>query len=204
MTPHAQLGFPRPLTEVVTRPLLISNPNKFPVSFKVKTTAPKSYCVKPNAGFIPAGQRTEIQIMLQPMAKEPPLAAKCRDKFLVQSAAVPSHLADASAGDFWAELSKTGKDAISEQKLRVAYLPAKSAAVPEEDEEGTTSAKATPAPLTPAQLEAENTKLRAQLKSNTSRLPKVSLPIVMFLLALVAAAAAAGTWYVITNDLIKF
>lgn len=206
LSPHAQLGFPRPLSELVTRPLLIRNSNKFPVAFKIKTTAPKQYCVKPNSGRIEPGQKTEVQIMLQPMQTEPPLNAKCRDKFLVQSVQIPAQLASVPIFDLWSVVEKQDKDAIREQKLRVAYLPPTSASVPEEPEDGSSAAGSRngPAkPLTPAQLEAENKKLRAQLASNTSRIPKVPLPLVALLLAVVAAVTAAGVWLAIENDLLK-
>lgn len=175
---------------------MISNPHSHAVAFKIKTTAPKSFCVKPNSGFLPAGGKAEVLIMLQAMDEEPPLNAKCRDKFLVQS--TPASSTAASPIEFWASVNKSE---ISEQKLRVAYLPPTSAAVPEEPEEEETKAKA--APKTATELEQENAQLRAQLKANASRVPKIALPLVALLLALVAAAAAAGTWYAITNDLLS-
>lgn len=54
LNPHTTLGFYRPLTETVKRTLIVGNPNKAPVAFKIKTTAPKLYCVKPNCGRIGA------------------------------------------------------------------------------------------------------------------------------------------------------
>ena len=64
----------------------IHNPNHQPVAFKVKTTAPKQYCVRPNSGRVEPGETIEILVLLQPLAQEPPPHAKCKDKFLVQSA----------------------------------------------------------------------------------------------------------------------
>ena len=52
ISPHTQLGFPRPLTQVVKKSLYVTNSNSQPVAFKVKTTAPKQYCVRPNSGRI--------------------------------------------------------------------------------------------------------------------------------------------------------
>lgn len=86
LNPHVQLGFPRkciivylslrtqidplsacasryagPLTQLVKRSLQVSNPNNQPVAFKVKTTAPKQYCVRPNSGRIEPGEKVEVQ-----------------------------------------------------------------------------------------------------------------------------------------------
>jgi len=52
---------PGPLTQLVKRSLLIHNPNSSPIAFKVKTTAPKQYCVRPNSGRVEAGESVEVQ-----------------------------------------------------------------------------------------------------------------------------------------------
>jgi len=44
-----------PYTNVVTSELKLSNPSQKRVLFKVKTTAPKCYCVRPNSGIIEPG-----------------------------------------------------------------------------------------------------------------------------------------------------
>jgi len=41
-----------PFTEVVTSNLILQNPTDSRVAFKVKTTAPKRYCVRPNSGVL--------------------------------------------------------------------------------------------------------------------------------------------------------
>ncbi|KAH9166060.1 VAMP-associated protein [Lactarius sanguifluus] len=79
LQPSNSLGFNRPLTQNVKRSLSITNPNADPISFKIKTTAPKLYCVRPNSGKVEPGQTVEVQVMLQAMKEEPPLNAKCKD-----------------------------------------------------------------------------------------------------------------------------
>ncbi|EZF28939.1 hypothetical protein H101_07374 [Trichophyton interdigitale H6] len=56
-----ELGFKRPFTKEVTEILYLRNPNSDPVAFKVKTTAPKHYCVRPNSGRIEPGKQVEVQ-----------------------------------------------------------------------------------------------------------------------------------------------
>lgn len=50
-----------PLTRLVTQALHIHNPHPHPVAFKVKTTAPKQYCVRPNSGRVEPGESVEVQ-----------------------------------------------------------------------------------------------------------------------------------------------
>lgn len=72
-----------------------------------------SYCVRPNSGRIEPGRHVEVQgwclcdcvglsdgprdnrsktVLLQAMKEDPPLDAKCKDKFLVQSVAITGDL----------------------------------------------------------------------------------------------------------------
>jgi hypothetical protein len=44
-----------------TQLLRLRNPGVDPIAFKVKTTAPKQYCVRPNAGRIEPGEEVEVQ-----------------------------------------------------------------------------------------------------------------------------------------------
>ncbi|KAF9944111.1 phosphatidylinositol-binding protein scs2, partial [Modicella reniformis] len=88
LNPSVQLAFRRPLTEAIKETLIIYNPSQLPVAFKVKTTAPRQYCVRPNSGCIEPGQKLEVQIQMQAMKEEPPADFKCKDKFLVQSVPV--------------------------------------------------------------------------------------------------------------------
>ncbi|WOO79643.1 putative protein [Vanrija pseudolonga] len=141
LSPPSQLGFPRPLTVVVKRSLFIHNPHSSPVAFKVKTTAPKQYCVRPNQGRVEPGENVEVQIVLQPLPADPPPHAKCKDKFLVQSAFISPDEEMHSLPELWATVEKGNKAAISEQKIRCIYLAAEDGShpngIPEENEDNT-------------------------------------------------------------------
>lgn len=56
------------------------------VVFKIKTTAPKKYCVRPNSGILLPNNHTDIVLSLQPFSYDP--LEKNKHKFLIQSAAV--------------------------------------------------------------------------------------------------------------------
>lgn len=62
------------------------------------------------------------------------MSAKCRDKFLVQSTIITPDRENVSLTDLWGVVEKEDKTAIHEQKIRVAFLPAATAPVPEEEE----------------------------------------------------------------------
>ncbi|KAL7949394.1 PapD-like protein [Trichoderma barbatum] len=114
-----ELSFRRPFTVEVAQILKIKNPSSSPLAFKVKTTAPKQYCVRPNAGRIEPGQDFDVTVLLQAMKADPPLDAKCRDKFLVQSAPIT---ADKEFASIASVLESTDKSAIFERKIRVNWL----------------------------------------------------------------------------------
>jgi len=116
-----ELSFKRPFTTEVSQTLTLRNPNSTPVAFKVKTTAPKQYCVRPNAGRIEAGQSFDVSVLLQAMKQDPAPDARCRDKFLVQSTAIT---ADKEFASHTAVLETADKASLIERKIRVNWLPA--------------------------------------------------------------------------------
>jgi len=117
----SELEFQRPFTREVTQTLRIKNTNYEPVAFKVKTTAPKQYCVRPNSGRIEAGKEVEVQVLLQQMKKDPPPDFKCRDKFLVQSILITADREAENVQQIWSQVEKSAKSAIQEKKIRVVY-----------------------------------------------------------------------------------
>lgn len=100
-----------PFRDVTKETLFLTNTEAEPVLFKVKTTNPKQYCVRPASGFIEPNERKEItsapffintfphvcvpfhadvsdsSVMLQPLKDEP--SPKSRDRFLIQSRSYP-------------------------------------------------------------------------------------------------------------------
>lgn len=135
LIPNNALGFNRPFTQLVKKVLTVANNNTLPVAFKVKTTAPKLYCVRPNSGRIEPGESVEVSVMLQPMKEDPPLATKCKDKFLIQSTLITPEKETKDLQEIWNVPGTTGEEwKVHQQKLRVVYLPAEGQTVEEEDE----------------------------------------------------------------------
>ncbi|XP_051562467.1 vesicle-associated membrane protein-associated protein B/C isoform X2 [Myxocyprinus asiaticus] len=92
LEPQFELRFRGPFTDVVTTTLKLANPTDRNVCFKVKTTAPRRYCVRPNSGVIDAGTSINVSVMLQPFDYDP--NEKSKHKFMVQSLLAPPDMTD--------------------------------------------------------------------------------------------------------------
>ncbi|KAK4797386.1 hypothetical protein SAY86_029712 [Trapa natans] len=104
--------------------LKVVNNTEHHVAFKVKTTSPKKYFVRPNANVIQPWDACFIRVTLQPQ-NESPLDLQCKDKFLLQSTVVPPHsdIDDLSPDTF----KKDGGKLVEECKLKVVYIAPNSA-----------------------------------------------------------------------------
>lgn len=87
LEPSNELRFRGPFTDVVTAELKLLNPTDKRICFKVKTTAPKRYCVRPNSGILETGCSVTVSVMLQPFEYDP--TEKNKHKFMVQSMYAP-------------------------------------------------------------------------------------------------------------------
>ncbi|CAL9214217.1 unnamed protein product [Arabidopsis halleri] len=98
----------------------LTNTTHHYVAFKVKTTSPKKYCVRPNVGVVAPKSSCEFTVIMQAF-KEPPPDMVCKDKFLIQSTAVSAETTDE---DITASMfSKAEGKHIEENKLRVTLVP---------------------------------------------------------------------------------
>uniref|UniRef100_A0A8C4PCW1 MSP domain-containing protein n=1 Tax=Dromaius novaehollandiae TaxID=8790 RepID=A0A8C4PCW1_DRONO len=71
LEPQHELKFKEPFTDGVTTNLKLGNPTDRNMCFKVKTTAPCRYCVRPNSAIIDAGTSINVSVMLQPFDYDP-------------------------------------------------------------------------------------------------------------------------------------
>ncbi|RCI16419.1 hypothetical protein L249_1914 [Ophiocordyceps polyrhachis-furcata BCC 54312] len=126
------LNFRRPFTVEVSQILTIKNPTNVPLAFKIlRPTECRPHRARPvfrchGYVMLPACCRAwtdKVAVLLQAMKADPPLDAKCRDKFLVQSAPITS---DKEFASIALVLESTSKDQIQERKIRVNWLPATS------------------------------------------------------------------------------
>ncbi|XP_023331182.1 vesicle-associated membrane protein-associated protein A isoform X2 [Eurytemora carolleeae] len=85
--PPIELSFQGPFVTAVTSSMKLKNPSDKKVCFKIKTTAPKRYCVKPNSGVVDPTSEVQIAVSLQPFEYDP--SEKNKHKFMVQSMFAP-------------------------------------------------------------------------------------------------------------------
>lgn len=116
--PANELKFVGPFCAAVSSYMRLSNPTEHVILFKIKTTAPKKYCVRPNCGLLEPKSTIEIAIILQPFIFD--AAEKNKHKFMVQSMIMPE--GDVSVDQLWKDVSP---DDLMDSKLRCVFeLPA--------------------------------------------------------------------------------
>ncbi|KAJ3706573.1 hypothetical protein LUZ61_010278 [Rhynchospora tenuis] len=130
-----ELKFPFELKKQISCSLQLRNKTDDYVAFKVKTTSPKKYCVRPNSGIVPPRSTADVVVTMQAQKEAPP-DMQCKDKFLVQSVIVNE---GANAKEITPDMfSKDSGNEVDEVKLRVAYVapPRPPSPVHEGSEEG--------------------------------------------------------------------
>ena len=96
----------------------LKNPSDRKVCFKIKTTAPKRYCVKPNSGVVDPNTEVAIVYSLQPFDYDP--AEKNKHKFMVQSMFAPDGEINQDA--LWKEVDQND---LMHSRLRCVFtMPA--------------------------------------------------------------------------------
>ncbi|KAH1106862.1 hypothetical protein J1N35_010630 [Gossypium stocksii] len=134
-----ELQFPFELRKQISCSLNLSNKTYNYVAFKLKTTNPKKYCVRPNTGVVlPASTSNVIAVTMQAQKEAPP-DMQCKDKFLLQSVVASPGTA---AKDITPEMfNKESGNYVEECKLRVVYPapPQPPSHVQEGSEEGSSS-----------------------------------------------------------------
>ncbi|XP_058766228.1 vesicle-associated protein 1-4-like isoform X1 [Vicia villosa] len=121
-----ELQFPFELKKQISCSLQLLNKSDNCVAFKVKTTHPKKYCVKPNNGVVLPRSTFDVRVIMQAQTEAPP-DMQCPDKFLFQSI-VAKHKTyhsknGATTKDFTPQMfDKEFGYEVKECKLRVIYI----------------------------------------------------------------------------------
>ncbi|KAF7828409.1 Vesicle-associated protein 1-2 [Senna tora] len=130
-----ELKFPFELKKQISCSIQLSNKTDSHVAFKVKTTNPKKYCVRPNTGVVLPRSTCDVIVTMQAQKEAPP-DMQCKDKFLLQSVKKDETI---TPKDITAEMfNKESGNVVEECKLRVLYVspPQPPSPVPEGSEEG--------------------------------------------------------------------
>nr|AMN87023.1 hypothetical protein [Paspalum vaginatum] len=114
-----ELRFPFELNKQISCTLQLTNKTNKQVAFKVKTTSPKKYCVRPNNGIVASRSKADVVVTMQAQREAPP-DMHCKDKFLLQSAIVASDIMPKDVtGDMF---TKESGNVVDEVKLKVVYV----------------------------------------------------------------------------------
>lgn len=115
-----ELQFPFELKKQISCSMQLTNKSDNHVAFKVKTTNPKKYCVRPNTGVVMPHSSCDVIVTMQAQKEAPP-DMQCRDKFLLQSVVVNP---GTTSKDITPEMfNKESGNQVDESKLRVSYVP---------------------------------------------------------------------------------
>ncbi|KAF7009984.1 hypothetical protein CFC21_024463 [Triticum aestivum] len=130
-----ELRFPFEFMKQISCSMELTNKTDDYLAFKVKTTSPKKYCVRPNSGIVPPRSTSSVVVTMQALKQAPP-DMQCKDKFLVQSAVVTEGTA---VKDITGEMfKKESGNVVDEVRLKVVYVqpPRPPSPVREGSEEG--------------------------------------------------------------------
>ncbi|KAK9068253.1 hypothetical protein SSX86_012364 [Deinandra increscens subsp. villosa] len=115
-----ELEFAFELKKQISCSMQLKNRTNNHVAYKVKTTNPKKYCVRPNMGIVLPHSTFDVIVTMQSQ-KEAPLDMQCKDRFLLQSAVASP---GATAKDITPELfNKESGNQVEECRLNVNYAP---------------------------------------------------------------------------------
>ncbi|KAJ1272023.1 hypothetical protein BS78_06G171300 [Paspalum vaginatum] len=115
-----ELRFPFETKKQISCSMQLTNRTDDYIGFKVKTTSPKKYCVRPNSGIVPPRSTSDVIVTMQAQKEAPP-DMQCKDKFLVQSVVVAE---GTSVKDITGDMfTKESGNVVDEVKLKVVYVP---------------------------------------------------------------------------------
>lgn len=128
LQPAQTLDFSETSSVAQTKRLTLLNKSPGFVAFKVKTTAPKCYLVRPSSGVLSTGKSVEIQIILQPNSYNP-AEGKPNHRFLVQAHEVDDETPPSR--ELWNSFTK---EKLEEQRLNVKFIDGDTSGVgPQQD-----------------------------------------------------------------------
>lgn len=165
ITPAHEIVLKGPFDRVVTSYLELYNPTDEQICFKVKTTAPRRYCVRPNSGLIKPTEKIKIAIMLQPIDNDSQ-SERNRHKFMVQSVSIKDE--NMNVDNIWNEAPSND---IMDSKLRCVFqMPSVS-----EDSETSASPSSTTAsaPAPPSYPQATTQSPSSKSKSKVQDEPNI-------------------------------
>jgi hypothetical protein len=144
------LNFRFQLNKQLLASISMNNPSDKRVGFKIKTTAPKKYVVRPSSGVVEPRSSMAVQVIMQAQKEYPADFQNCKDKFMVQTTVMSSDEAlDKET------FNKDVRKEMREHRLKVVLEgpAAPPSPVPEANENDDENSRAAAAAATVAPLE---------------------------------------------------
>ncbi|XP_034106429.1 vesicle-associated membrane protein/synaptobrevin-binding protein [Drosophila nasuta] len=165
--PEHELRFVGPFNRPVVTVMTLRNNAPSTLVFKIKTTAPKRYCVRPNIGKIAPFRSTQVEICLQPFMYDQ--QEKNKHKFMVQCVLAPQDADLSDLNKLWRELEPTQ---LMDAKLKCVFEmpPSESNAENNSGGNNTNAGGSVAGNATASQSAAES------LKTDASKLSDEELP----------------------------
>ena len=107
--------FPNLLYQSFTSKMTLKNVSAGNVAYKVKTTAPKRFMVRPSTGILVPSESVDVQVVLHPLSSYP---SGNTDGFQVQATPTTRANNETLTRDEWTEISK---NSIQEKRLSVIF-----------------------------------------------------------------------------------
>lgn len=137
------------------------------LAFKVKTTAPKVYHVRPNAAVVGPNELVKVDIYFKGWEEEPGPGFVCRDKFLVVWLPCPYTIDESvTVAQLWPKLELEFKAASKSKKVRVEFVLGQ----PEGTVGGEAPSEAVPGVPGSTDLQAELEELRGKVSAMTEKM----------------------------------
>jgi hypothetical protein len=112
LDPNDQLCFQESSEGQLRQTLKIENVDNNPVAFKIRTTAPNSYFVRPNVGVIDPNCHQDVEIVLRSR----------RDKFLIiGTPATKFDKLRVYSAEFWTDLETKRETSIYKKKIKCVF-----------------------------------------------------------------------------------
>ena len=165
-----ELTFRFELRKIIPVTISLHNPTGDKMAFKVKTTNPRKYCVRPSSGIVEPESTWDVQVIMQAQREYPTNMADCHDKFLVQWSPLKPHVQEISPDIFDAAVNKD----VRQARLRVNLVgpPKPPSPVPEGTEEEASPARGTTAAQGGVAAAPQYGDDRARLQQQVTRLEK--------------------------------
>ncbi|TMW52556.1 hypothetical protein DOY81_002381 [Sarcophaga bullata] len=177
VSPQDFLKFPRDDTKEST--LELSSTSTHPVTYKIQTTSPEKFRVRPRLGILNSGETVSVNIHLKP---EHNLSENGKDKFLIMC--LPAHdLQPHQNADFWKKLDNNATN-IEQHRLCCIYKDHENALISPIIGNGYSASSGDKKVETPKKISDETRRLEKQLR-NTQILQIATLIFVLILSAAV-------------------